>query len=279
MCLALACGSSSTTPGSVGNDGGTSGKDGAAASADGAAPPKAALCVDPPADLAASKARAQGCGLGDEAAFFVRRAPYTKVVIEVGSTKSAVPRQAAIDQLTKVMKDLLDKPGGVTVKMDPPIDDVGHALTLAEVRAMEDASRTQFAQGDTEVFYYLVVNESSTDDTAEGKVLGYAYRPTSMTIFQKTINAISGGLGQPSRDVVESTVVAHEFGHVLGLVNTGTAMVAPHEDAAHPKHDSNTKCIMYYANNSSELVANLLAGGVIPDFDQACRDDIAAYNR
>lgn len=278
MCL-VACGSSTNgTPDSTG-DGGTSGKDGGTTSADGATPPKTALCTDPPSDLATSKQRARSCGLGDEAAFFVRATPYTRVVVEVGSTKSAVPRQAAIDQLTKVMKDLLDKPGGITVKVDAPVADVGHALTLDEVRAIEDASRTEFAQGDTAVFYYFVVSESSTDDSAQGKVLGYAYRPTSMVIFQKTIDAVSGGLGQPSRDVVESTVVVHELGHVLGLVNTGTAMQSPHEDTAHPKHDSNTKCIMYYANNSSELIANLIGGGVTPDFDAACRADLAAYKR
>jgi Metallo-peptidase family M12 len=272
-----ACGSSSSVGTSDGSDGGTLEKDGS--TGDGATPAKSALCTDPPANLAKSKERARDCGLGDEAPLFVRASPYAKVVIEVGSTRSAPPRQAAIDQLTKVMKDLLDKPGGVTVKMDPPIDDIGHSLALADVIAIEDASRTEFAQGDTAVFYYLVVGESSSSDTAQFQVLGYAYRPTSMTVFQKTIDAVSGGLGQPSRDVVESTVVTHEFGHILGLVNTGTAMQTPHEDTAHPKHDANTKCIMYYANNSSELLANFVSGGVVPDFDGPCRADIAAYKR
>ncbi len=113
----------------------------------------------------------------------------------------------------------------------------------------------------TAVFYYLVVAETSTDDTAAAQILGYAYRPSSMVIFQKTVNAVSGGIDQPTRAVVEGTVVAHEFGHIVGLVNAGTAMQAPHEDSAHAKHDSNKACTMYHANNSSELVANLLSGG------------------
>ena len=74
-------------------------------------------------------------------------------------------------------------------------------------------------------------------------------------------------------------MVAHEFGHILGLVNAGTAMQSAHEDTAHPKHDTVAGCIMYWANNSSELVANLVNGGVVPDFDPNCRADVAALKQ
>jgi hypothetical protein len=240
--------------------------------------PTGDLCVDAPADLATSKRRSRSCSLGDDARFFVRGAPYTQVVIEIGSTQSATPSPAATAHLQAVMSDLLDKPGGVSVKVDEAVEDVGHPLSLEEAAAIEDASRTEFTLGDTVVFYYLVVSDGSTDDTSSATILGYAYRPSSMVVFQHNINASAGGLGQPSRDVVESTVVAHEFGHILGLVNTGTPMQKPHEDSEHPKHDQNSACLMYWANNSSEGLANLLSGGKVPDYDAACRADIAALN-
>lgn len=238
--------------------------------------PVSSLCGDPPADLPTSKQRSRSCSLGDDARFFVRAAPYTKVVIEIGSTLSATPSQAATDHLIEVMQDLLDKPDGVSVVVDDPVPDVGHAVSLTEAAAIEDASRTRFTLGDTVVFYYLVVSERSDEDTASSTILGYAYRPSSMVVFQAGIDGNAGGLGQPSRDIVESTVVAHEFGHILGLVNIGTRMQTPHQDSEHEGHDVNTACLMYYANNSSAGLANLLTGGNVPDFDAKCRADLAA---
>ena len=127
------------------------------------------------------------------------------------------------------------------------------------------------------MFFYLVVSDPSADDSGNLKVLGEAYRASSMVVFQGSIKSVSGGLGQPSADIVESAVVAHEYGHVLGLVNISTPMVTPHQDTAHGAHDTNTKCLMYYLNNSSAgLAGNLLSGGTVPDFDAQCRADLAA---
>ena len=43
-----------------------------------------------------------------------------------------------------------------------------------------------------------------------------------MVIFGKTIHDNSGALGQTSRTKLESTVLDHEFGHILGLVDIGS---------------------------------------------------------
>jgi hypothetical protein len=267
--IVAACSSSASSNGNSGTS--TSTGDGG-----GSQGSTSVACAMAPTDLASSQNHEHTCGLGNDAPFFVRGAPYTKVVIEIGSTKSATPSQAAISHLMSVMTDLLDKPGGVTVVTDTPVDDVSEALSISQVAAIEDGSRTQYSMGDTAVFYYLVVSTNSTDDSSAGSILGEAYRPSAMVIFQKTIDANAGGLEQPSRDVVESTVVAHEFGHVLGLVNNGTPMQTPHEDPNHPKHDVNTACLMYWANNSSAGLTNLLTGGTIPDYDANCRADLAA---
>jgi hypothetical protein len=269
----FACGSSTSSGTATGPGGTTTSPDGGTTTA------TSDLCANAPADLATSQQHARTCSLGDDAKFFVRSAPYAKVVIEILATKSATPSQAATDHLVAVMGDLLDKSGGVTVMHDPPIDDVTTPMSLTQASAIEDASRTQFALGDTIVFYYLVVSTNSSDDTANSQILGYSYRPSSMVVFQKSIDDNAGAIGQPSRDVVESTVVAHEFGHILGLVNAGTPMQTPHEDPAHPKHDTNSACLMYWSNNSSAGLANLFTGGNIPDYDANCRADLAALKQ
>ena len=235
------------------------------------------VCSSYPTTMSQSQQQSH-CGLGTDAAALIRSTPYTKLVIEVGATVGATPSSAALAHLKGVVEDVCDKPGGVTVVMgDTGIPAPGHALTASDVAAIEDAHRHQFALADTAVFYYLVVSDPSADDSGNLKVLGEAYRASAMVVFQCSIKSLSGGLGQPSADTVESAVVAHEYGHVLGLVNISTPMVTSHQDTAHGAHDSNDKCLMYYLNNSSAgLAGNLLGGGSIADFDPQCRADLAA---
>lgn len=234
------------------------------------------LCEDPPVDLAGSQQRARQCGVGAENALLLRGSPYSRIVVEVDHTTNAVPSQDALDYLEGVIADLTDKPDGITVQIDDEVADPGHSLSVEDVQQMEDENRDEFGLDDTAVVYFFYVSDPSDQDTQNAKILGFAHRASSLVIFQGTIEDVSGGVGQPSSATVESAVIAHELGHVLGLVNIGTPMVSDHADPEHPDHDVNEDCIMYFANNSSDLVGNILTGGVIPDFDAECRADLAA---
>ncbi len=81
-----------------------------------------------------------------------------------------------------------------------------------------------------------------------------------------------------------ATILVHEFGHTLGLVNSGLAMVMPHEDKDpdHPHHHCNNKaCAMYYSG-SPRTYSQWLYGEQIQGsranlfFDKNCRDDVRA---
>src|SRR5437763_12011024 len=100
------------------------------------------LCATPPADPATSKLRAEQCGVGSEAALLLKPQPYASIVIEIASTAGASPRAAAIDHLTQLIMDVTGKTA--TVVMDAPLPAPGHALTLSDVMALEQASRTRF---------------------------------------------------------------------------------------------------------------------------------------
>jgi predicted Zn-dependent protease len=99
-----------------------------------------------------------------------------------------------------------------------------------------------------------------------------------MVIFEKTIQDLSGNtLSQPSREKLETVVMNHELGHILGLVNIGTNMVTPHQDpdASHGRHCENTSCLMYWGVETGNVAQNLLGTGM-PQLDQNCLNDLKA---
>ncbi|MGZ3903511.1 MAG: peptidase [Bacteroidia bacterium] len=204
---------------------------------------------------------------------FLSAKSYKKLVIEIQYVQGFQPTQQTIDNLTNFLRERLNKPEGISVVTESIPSPGKNSYTLTDITSIESGYRTQRTQGNTITAYFLFVDKDYASNPSSGKVLGMAYDETSMVIFEKTITDYSGGLGQPTRDVLESTVVEHEFGHILGLVNNGTRMLTDHQDAANGRHCNNRACLMYYSTETSNIVANLL-GGNIPQFDSNCLNDL-----
>lgn len=145
------------------------------------------------------------------------------------------------------------------------------ALSIDQVKAIEEQNRTVYNTDTLIGVYLLYTNGNFTDD----KVLGAAYKNTSMVVFGKKIHDNSGGLGQANRTKLEATVLEHEFGHLLGLVDIGSPMQTNHKDAAHGNHCNNTNCLMYYAAETTDILGYLITGN-IPPFDANCIADMKA---
>ena len=106
-------------------------------------------------------------------------------------------------------------------------------------------------------------------------VLGFAYFNTSMALLGGTIENNSDGFNQPSKETVESAVLQHEFGHILGLVDNGTPAIQDHKDEANGAHCDEESCLMYYAVQTTNFMNNL-TGGNIPELDAQCIQDLQA---
>ena len=118
--------------------------------------------------------------------------------------------------------------------------------------------------------------KTSSSDTGSLKILGQAYGSSSMVLYEKTIQSLSTTpVTQPSRTVLETTVIEHEMGHILGLVNIGSSPQSVHQDTAHGAHCTTTSCLMYYLSDTGDIVSNLL-GGTVPSLDAACLQDLQA---
>lgn len=200
---------------------------------------------------------------------------YKKVVLEIQFVEGFEPQTATVNSLKTLMEQRMNKPNGITVKLSPlPAAGFGKtSYSINDIAAIEENNRQEYTTADAIAIYFFFADGRFSEDSGNSKVLGVAYRNTSMAIFEKTIQELSGGFTQPSRTKLETVVMQHELGHILGLVNVGTPMVTPHQD--HEHHCDNTNCLMYWAVETGDVVQNLLGTGM-PVLDQNCLNDLKA---
>ena len=202
---------------------------------------------------------------------------YTSLVVEIQPVEGMQPTQQAIDNLVQFLEARLNKPAGVQVTVNTPLPVSGQSqFSLDQIRQIEEQSRITRPSGQTMAAYFLFVDGESNLSSGNSRILGVAYGATSMVIFQTAIQDLSGGIGEPPRDVLEATVIEHEFGHILGLVDNGSPTVDPgHHDGVHGAHCANSNCLMHYSVETGNVVNNLL-GGSAPPLDSDCLNDLAS---
>jgi predicted Zn-dependent protease len=213
---------------------------------------------------------------GVNANSFLAANAYDQLVIEVQYVTGFAPSQQAVNNLTGLLQGYLNKPVGISVEQKA-VSSPGKAnYSLADIKDFESHNRTQLTK-DKKLTAYVFFADGDYAETASSssKVLGIAYRSGSIVIFEKTIKSFSGGLTQPPTATLESIVMEHEFGHLLGLVNNGSNMQTAHQDTANGKHCSNQNCLMYYLAETSDVVANI-TGGNVPPLDSNCINDLKA---
>lgn len=210
--------------------------------------------------------------VGTSANSFLSDEYYNRLTVEILYMPGYSPTQSAVNNLRSFLIDHLNKPSGIEV-LTREIPSYGQgSYSLNDILSIESENRERYNANQTITASLIVLDGAYADN---GQVLGIAYRNTSMAIFGGTIADNSGGLSQPTRTKLESTVMNHEFGHLLGLVNLGSDMVENHQDTDNEKHCDNSDCLMYYASETTEI-ASFLIGNNIPELDQNCRNDLIA---
>jgi hypothetical protein len=196
---------------------------------------------------------------------------YSSVKIEIQYMPGFQPDAASVNNLTNLLNSLVNKPGAVTVIQSQVASAGNTVLSLNDIALFEKNNRTVYTSG-TQLGVYVLYTDGNY---SEGNVLGLAFRNTSISLLGKTIHDNSGGIGQASRTKLESTVLEHEFAHLLGLVNIGSAMQTNHQDGAHGNHCNNNSCLMYYASETTDILGLLITGN-IPVLDTNCKADLTA---
>ncbi len=208
--------------------------------------------------------------LGASAHDMLSGAKYTAIHIEVQYMPGYQLDPTAITNVTNYLETLCNKPNGVTISQTQ-IAANGDTLNVSQVAVIEAQNRTAYTSGATLALYVLVTDGYDTSLN----VLGFAFRNTSICLFGKDMFDHSGGVGEVTRISIESSVLEHELGHIMGLVNLGTPMVIDHQDVANGNHCINPNCLMYYATETHKSLVGFT--NAVPVLDSNCRNDLHAY--
>lgn len=201
---------------------------------------------------------------------------FTSMVIELVYVNGFEPSATAVNNMVSFLQARTYKPGGITVQKRA-IPSPGKAtFTVQEIAAIEDANRTKYNTANQIAVWIFFVDGKSVLDTSTSIVLGTAYRNTSLVIYEQTLHGLSDSPFEPNRNLLETTVINHEFGHILGLTNLGTTMQSNHEDTDHAKHCNVSSCLMYWSSETGHGISNMVSGGTAPQLDAQCIADLRA---
>lgn len=199
---------------------------------------------------------------------------YKSITIEIIYMTGFRPTDQAVDNLKQMITAICNKPDGINVVFREISAQGKSAYSIADVKAIEDDNREEFTYRKDLATCFIFLDGPSNENTGSAMVLGQAYYNTSMVIYEKSLKDNSGGFAEPELYKLETTVINHEFGHILGLVNLGSAMYNSHQDVAHGAHCDNSNCLMYWEAETGSIFDNLIGNSPIPVFDQNCLKDL-----
>ena len=214
--------------------------------------------------------------VGDSANDMLSNTNFQNIVFELFYVEGLRPTNNTISNFEDFVNARLNKSGDVTITLTQ-IESPNRAVyTITDIRNLEDDLRTAYNDENTVAVSGIFIDGEYSENTENGTVLGVAYRNTSFVLFEESIQSFSGQPLAPSRTVLESTVLNHEFGHLLGLVNAGTPLQSDHQDVEHGRHCTVEDCLMFWTAETGEGLLNMISGGSIPSLDSQCIADLQA---
>lgn len=208
-------------------------------------------------------------GVGASSEDLVSKKAYTDLKVQLIYMEGMQPQGTSIDNLETFLEKHLNKDDVIIVQKEIPAEGKS-SYSISDIRSLEDKHRSVFNSGEelSASMLFLDGNYSESDG-----VLGIAYNNTSTVLFESRIQELSGGIFQPSREKLETAVMNHEFGHLMGLVATGAPLSADHHDEANGAHCTNQDCLMYFAVETGDFIENL-RNSPVPELDTDCQNDL-----
>lgn len=188
------------------------------------------------------------------------------LTVEVLHQRGAQPSSEAVDHLVSSLRPVLDKPGGIDLVGPTEIPGGGRTWELDQLRELSQRHR-QVTSSESRAGMLVL---SVAGEFEDPDVLGLAMSATEIVLFPEQIGDLATGLlGGGAR--IERSVLLHEAGHLLCLVNTTYESEIDHEDPDHPSHSRHRDSVMFWAV-PNDAVTQVFTG---PPPDRFHEDDLA----
>ncbi|UCH90182.1 MAG: hypothetical protein JSV49_05970 [Thermoplasmata archaeon] len=189
-------------------------------------------------------------GPGEYAKYYLKNDFYNEIIIEVDYMEGTMPDTGTLDYLVDLLDDVCEK-NAIDYEISDEMDDSDQQVdySIADIEQLKNKYQDYQNYMDTAVIHILFLNGYYEDSSI---TLGVSYHAGSCAIFKDRVDSIRiprDARPFVSTDDFETSVVVHEVGHLLGLVNLNYDSDYSHEDKIHdsPNHCKNESCVMYYA--------------------------------
>ncbi len=217
---------------------------------------------------------------------YVRNQGFSRLLIELDTAPGLSPRAGVISDVTDLLNDVIDKPGGIMVITDetdvPSADAYGDndgVWTFSELQQLaRERANISLRNGEIDIHTMWLDGVYENEN-----VLGVAWGQRFLAMFADRIAQTCNvpAVGTVLCPLAEATIWTHEIGHVIGLVDNGIPMVNDHRDPDHGKHDVSDESVMYWTYDGvgvmDVLQARILGNNeeVIP-WGAECLNDLEA---
>lgn len=211
--------------------------------------------------------------LGDYAKHYLQNTKYTRLIIEIDYVDGYAPSSMALDTLESRINSYCDKQE--VLILQKRFTTSKSSYSEDDIRNLEDEQRNYDKKDSDVVAYVLYLNGAFQKDD---DVLGVAYGPSSIAIFKEKIDSISipfWATNLVDQTDYEKSVLVHEFGHLLALVNIGYRSERNHE-SSYTHHCVHDECVMYHSVETVSIKTLITQEDPKPpsDFYIDCRDDL-----
>ena len=197
---------------------------------------------------------------------------YTSMVVEIDYEAGYMPEQSSTDLLKTRLEQVCDKPQGIEAFLTETNFDHEGQWSASDVREKGWNEKSNNPQSDSTLYWQAIF---PSGQYANDGVLGVAVDASTIAIFGEAVDDAEGPIfNRPSAEEIENSVLVHEFGHLLGLVNLVYQSPVEHEDEEHKGHSNNEDSVMYWAIESANI-GNIITGELPDDFDADDLNDLA----
>jgi len=203
----------------------------------------------------------------EKAQWYLENDRYSDLTIEYDYAPDAVPTFKARGMLIQRMEQYCEKDSIEDVLDDQiSFNDIEMRYTEQYVQMLTEKYSDLESRDDRLVLHVFYLNGEWKQDN----VLGLSYGGTNIVIFEEQIRSVASQSRNLSPADIESSVLVHEFGHILGLV--GIDYNSDHNIEGHHCDESQGDCVMAA---SVEVRMGGFSQKPPTDFCPLCQDDIS----